>query len=177
MVKKILLFVIALLLSSCNKQVESLKMKREPYLGGELRIDGYYYSLPNSHPWGGSAFFIFNRNGVCMYIYTSTFFSDEDDLYKYVEDKILLDEDFIKELKEKPHGYGVFSINYPNIKTETFIVRGRYNAYHNVGQILNDTTFIIHKEKGLSNKWFESNTIYHFKQFSPKPDSTNIYIK
>ncbi|WP_203967350.1 hypothetical protein [Capnocytophaga stomatis] len=172
MVKKILIFAFTLLFMSCYKQtVESLTMQRKPYLGKELRTDGYYYSL--THPWGGNGIFVFNRNGICLYIYVRT----EENILSFIENQILLNSDFIKKIKEDPYGYGVFSINYPNIETETFIGRSTYRQYHTIGKILNDTTFVIHKEKGFDNEWFDSNTTYHFRQFSPKPDSTNVYIK
>ncbi|MFK8302371.1 hypothetical protein ACI75Y_05625 [Capnocytophaga stomatis] len=173
MVKKFLLFAFILLFLSCYKQtVESLTMQRKPYLGKELRTDGYYYSL--SDPWGGNGIFVFNRNGVCLQVFISR---KEKNILSIIENEILLNPEFIKKAKEEPHSYGVFLINYPNIETETFIGRSTYRQYHTIEEILNDTTFVIHKEKGLGNKWFDSNTTYHFKKFSPKPDSTNVYIK
>ncbi|MDO4729504.1 MAG: hypothetical protein Q4B43_10945 [Bacteroidota bacterium] len=174
MVKKILLFAFTLLFLSCYKQtVESLTMQRKPYLGKELRTDGYYYTSHNA--WGGIATFVFYKNGVCLFVTSSQ--SENQNILSIIENEILLNPEFIKKAKEEPHSYGVFSINYPNIETETFIGRSTYRQYHTIGEILNDTTFIIYKEKGLGNKWFDSNTTYHFKKFSPKPDSTNVYIK
>jgi len=44
------------------------------------------------------------------------------------------------------------------------------------GIILNDTTFQITKYTSGSNV-SERNEVYHFREFHPKPDSTNKYIK
>jgi hypothetical protein len=48
------------------------------------------------------------------------------------------------------------------------------------GQILNDTTFVIAESyrmnEGKKTEVKERNETYHFKQFNPKPDSTNRFI-
>ena len=67
--------------------------------------------------------------------------------------------------------YGLFQIEVSIIKIEKWVPSsgGPTKAYLREGEILNDTTFyLMHREK---------KEIYHFKQYSPKPDSTNKYIK
>ena len=51
--------------------------------------------------------------------------------------------------------------------------------YMKIGKIINDTTFQLVREFASYHKK-DSRVIdetYHFKQFSPKPDSTNVFIK
>jgi len=56
-----------------------------------------------------------------------------------------------------------------------------YQPYIFGGEILNDTTFILTEQflinsdgtKDLLNSFGRT---YHFKKFSPKPDSTNSFI-
>jgi len=49
------------------------------------------------------------------------------------------------------------------------------------GDIINDTTFVIsvsyRMKKGKKTEVKARNETYHFKQFSPQPDSTNNFIK
>jgi len=44
------------------------------------------------------------------------------------------------------------------------------------GKILNDTTFVLNQEI-VDDKSKKINEKYEFREFSPKPDSTNVYIK
>ena len=44
------------------------------------------------------------------------------------------------------------------------------------GKILNDTTLILYNNSRVGAIDTIAN-VYHFKQFSPKPDSTNSFIK
>lgn len=46
------------------------------------------------------------------------------------------------------------------------------------GEILNDSTFIINEVYEYDGKILsKENKLYHFYKYSPKPDSTNKYIK
>ena len=52
-------------------------------------------------------------------------------------------------------------------------------AYLKTGDIINDTTFVI-TEVERSKDGSERRTInemYHYKHYSPKPDSTNNFVK
>ena len=51
-------------------------------------------------------------------------------------------------------------------------------VYLDKGEIQNDSTFLITKSiRSKTGEEKELNEIYHFKQFSPKPDSTNVFVK
>jgi hypothetical protein len=80
------------------------------------------------------------------------------------------------------YNYGRFLIENDNIKFERWYPGSPpLPAYIRSGTILNDTTFVIteiYRMKNGNKTEVETgrNEIYHFKQFSPKPDSTNRYV-
>jgi hypothetical protein len=82
----------------------------------------------------------------------------------------------------RPAGYRAAT---PIIDTTSIKFKGYYNtdnlskeSYVRLGTILNDTTFIITKLVRSDGKHeSEKNETYHFRLFSPKPDSTNNLIK
>jgi len=174
MVKRIYLLITIMLLGSCGNKLHDLIMVRTPYLGNELRIDGYYYTYPIYENDINIA--VFYRNGVCMHIQAR---STSQDIFDFVENDILLNDAFISRLKDLPACIGIFQINMESIEFEIWD-RDYHDTYsvRYFGEILNDTTFLVTKrvDKG-TKKSYSINDTYRFKQFSPKPDSTNVYIK
>ena len=78
--------------------------------------------------------------------------------------------------------WGVFNIKNNQILYERWCPsEPPYRTYVREGNIINDTTFVITKlyrmVNGKKTEESELNEVYHFKQFSPKPDSTNKFIK
>lgn len=134
-------------------------------------MDGYYY-----HEWGDPAnrsIFFFYQNGI---IYRNTFFEiDSTDNYEKKIRYKYSDDNFIWK-------GGVFSISNDIIKYEFLYCAETCKAYIDEGKILNDTTFVITesyrlRKNGTKKKVRKKEETYHFKQFSPKPDSTNSFIK
>ena len=74
-----------------------------------------------------------------------------------------------KDIKQK---WGIFKIEGNKIRIENW---GYGELARPVtvseGSILNDTTY---KKIKINNS--NANLTYHYKQFSPKPDSTNVFI-
>ena len=148
---------------------EKLSMKRVEYNGNQLRIDGYYY-YQHDNPISTLVLFLY-RNGVILS--TRAYPSHDLDV---VEEKMLSEYDKIR--KEKAF-WGVFLVNDNKIEyekwespTEGFTISKRS------GYIEDDTTFHITKRFfSYNKKTYHADEIWHFKQFSPKPDSTNNYIK
>jgi len=175
MVKKTYLFIVITLLTGCSKLVD-LKMKKAPYFGDELRIDGYYYSNPLYNKYAdittiGVA--VFYRDGFCIHTWGE---SANPDTLSYIENEILLNDALITKMKKNPSHIGAFQIMYTDIKFETWELRNWVFTYY--GKIVNDTTFIIHKRmENNTGKIFSENSTYRFHQFSPKPDSTNNFVK
>ena len=150
---------------------EELSMQCREYMGNKLRTDGYYYYF-----WfdGMNQEYInvccFYQNGIFRWCGSSTSFQD-------FENNI----DIINKSKQYKNRWGVFLIENNVVKYEKWDGARALEPYRTriyAGKILNDTTFHITesyrpngKERSIKDE------IYHFRQFSPKPDSTNIYIK
>lgn len=162
MKKLILIFVSFVLLQSCNKTLpdEELSMTRIPYYGKEIRIDGYYKGLGIAQKKYLDYIFFYN-NGV----YFSFGYTDVDNINKI--------EDIVNRSRVHKDNWGVFQI----LDTLVNIQRWSQNAgttqnivLHFQYIVIDDTTLFY---KDLSG----DTTRYHFVKFSPKPDSTNVFIK
>jgi len=164
----------------CYKRDESLDdkltLERVDYLGSELRIDGYYYEYiyvnGNPNPTGITPFFLY-RNGI-IFGYVGVSIDRIDKL-----EESFRNGEYVNNAKK--YQWGVFQINGTQIRYEKWVpVEGPLLACTYEGVILNDTTFVINKyyraldagKKVPSEIYWE----FHFKQFSPKPDSTNRFI-
>lgn len=168
-IKKYLLFSILILvvLSSCSLLFdESLQLKKERIKKPPLKMDGYYY-----HEWGEPAnriILFFYQNGI---VCRNTFFNiDSIDSYEKEIHYTYNDDNFIWK-------GGVFRITNDIIKYEFLYCAETCKAYFDEGKILNDTTFMITesyrlRKNGVKKKIRKEKMIFHFKQFSPKPDST-----
>lgn len=162
MKKLIVIFVSFVLLQSCNQTLpdEELSMTRIPYYGKEIRIDGYYKGLGIAQKKYLDYIFFYN-NGV----YFSFGYTDVDNINKI--------EDIVNRSRVHKDNWGVFQI----LDTLVNIQRWTQNAgttqnivLHFQYIVIDDTTLFY---KGLSG----DTTRYHFVKFSPKPDSTNVFIK
>jgi hypothetical protein len=160
-----------MLFGSCDTDLRELRMSKESYTGDDLRIDGYYYSKRTSAKDIGIA--VFYRDGVCIHTWGTP--SDEDTL-QYIENEILLNNAYISKIKKIPSHIGVFQITSPEMKFEIWEYRN--TTFTHVGSIVNDTTFIINKRVHTrTGSTYSEKLTYRFKHFSPKPDSTNRFIK
>ncbi len=69
MVKKIglLLLFTSLILTACEQKLHDLSMSRMPYVGNELRTDGYYYSSDmKGYDRPTVGVIVLYKNGVCL---------------------------------------------------------------------------------------------------------------
>jgi hypothetical protein len=160
------------LLTGCNKDYE-LEMLRQEYAGNELRTDGYYeykyYPSENNHSY---AIFLY-RNGVWMTVIGR----DVNGVHDESEDR-LTDEEFISHIKKTKTCWFIFQIKGKDITVQGWehnTGNGR-RILTRYGKILNNTTFELNREI-IDNKSRVINQLYEFRKFSPKPDSTNNYIK
>jgi hypothetical protein len=168
----ILTIAVILTMNNCRKEKKDdvLSLKREPYTGSELRIDGYYF---NKYGTGNLTVYFFYDNGILLY--GSSF--PIDHLSEHESDYI--DGEHYEFAKNLKYYWGVFNINGGEIMFERWYPsQPPLRAFISSGTILNDTTFHInrfyHSDGSVSD---EVNETYHFRQFTPKPDSTNIFIK
>jgi hypothetical protein len=154
-------------LLNCGKdRDDKLNLIQQDFNGNQLRLDGFYYKeFENTN--GGISFdrFTLYQNGIIRYLGSV--------------DSLNHNQFFSNNFKGD---WGLFEIENDNIKFERWASGGGpFNAYMSEGKILNDSTFHITKRYRLKNEVKTEirtrNDIYHFKQFSPKPDSTNNFIR
>ena len=161
------------LFSSCDRlfKDEELLLQRVPYTGDELKINGYYYKKLDDTISDKVVIIFFFSDGT---MFNSAGYS--------ISDIQLIDKEipniFEKE-KNSKLAWGVFVINDNKIQYSSWStsVGGGLPAYKSIGIIENDTTFRITKDINSDGREFEVNEVHHFRQFSPKPDSTNNFIK
>lgn len=175
MVKKIgLLLFAGLALTACEKELHDLSMSRMPYVGNELRTDGYYYSDISDDDEPTAGLIVLYRNGVCMKMFLGGV-RDADN--KNIE-KYLLDKDFMAKFWNRPDQVGVFRINKNRFEMEIWQKFWDTITYSYWGEILNNTTLLIKEMRNNdSGKTFVQKHYYYFKPFAHKPDSTNNFIK
>jgi hypothetical protein len=171
--KILFLFLFTQFYFSCEKIFpdDKLTLKKEPFNGKEIQTSGYFY-FDGLNTKGIVSFFFF-RNGVVK-CFDGTFseLTNEENLKDYLRKK----DDSIK------YNWGIFNINKNVIQIERWVIPsfgGPNLVYLFEGEIKNDSTFIIKKSKRSIESNFKNITpiVYHYQAFSPKPDSTNIFIK
>ena len=178
-------FWILLFLSffSCEKLItyKGFVLTQTPYTDNELRIDGYYHTTFRgySNELNSYVDFIsvccFYRNGILLDMGGAALSLEEADEYirkSYIEGSPNPKHDWFR--------WGLFVINNQTIKFERYYPSDDITrwTYIREGKILNDTTFHItvsYRSDGKERRNMDE--IYHFRQFYPKPDSTNTFIK
>jgi hypothetical protein len=157
-----------LILGACRKDKFS---KLSSYNGNGLKINGYYYNENNNF----YTIYFFYRNGVDINISLK-------DKYSLSE----IDENInniinINSLPNSPSYWGTFIVDQSKIEIEKRVASETLPVYTNRGTIINDTTFILTEsyrlKRGKKKDHSTINETYHFRAFSPKPDSTNKYVK
>ena len=169
----IAVFTIFLHMESCDKlfSEDKLTLQRVDYYGNELRIDGYFYNTVQNYEEEFLNIHFLYSNGIVRYG-GGGFSSFED-----VEDAIINSR--IVDGRSRTD-WGVFQVSSNVIKFERWYPPsgGGAPAYVREGTIINDKSFHItlsYRSNGTERR--EKDEVYHFRQFSPKPDSTNVFIK
>lgn len=175
-IKKInMLTVIVILfcLTSCQiffGEDDELTIKREPYVGSKLNLNGYYYFKSKD---GDMVYMYFlYRNGLILN-------AGACKVEKWADyDQNFLNKEYITIVVNLKYNWGVYQIRGNKIKFERWHPSERpFRTAIREGEILNDSTFIIKKAISSKGKETIKNEIYHFKQFNPKLDSITKYIK
>jgi hypothetical protein len=150
-----------LLLLGCKERYENLELSREDYNGKELKTNGYYY---RQAPKYTDPFFLY-QNGV-IYFPGITYDTDLDKVDVFTTNIPPLS-------REDRAKWGIFQVKGATINIETWdiVSGGKIPTNIRAYTILNDTTITIKDSKSGEN------IIYKFRAFSPKPDSTNNFIK
>jgi hypothetical protein len=167
-----LILSVCMILSACAGDDDELTLERMEYTGNELRLDGYYYNETlNFEGVIVSSYFLYS-NGIIHYAGTQAeekFWSTD-----YQQSLSIKSE---SAMNNKYH-WGVFKIFDNEIEFERWYPSDPpLEVFVRSGTILNDTTFRITKSfKPDGSDQVERDELYKFKQFSPKPDSTNTFI-
>jgi len=169
----ILALLVLLTMSGCSKwqEDEKLTLPKQPNTGSELRTDGYYYRA------GEESIIVafFYKDGTMIQAGSIPVeeISNREEMFKNGE--------FYNHIKNNKTCWGVYRIEDEKITTNYWVSPKPYRCYIEEGTIQNDTTFIIQRyyrtENGEVVDETDANNIYHFHQFSPKPDSTNMFIQ
>ena len=168
-----ILALVVLFAGGCKKWLkdEELTLPKTPYTGDELRIDGYYYHA------GEKAIIVvfFYKDGTMIRAGSIPVqeIPNREEMFK--------NGVFYNHIKDNKTCWSVYRIENEIITTNYWVSPRPFQCYFQEGTILNDTTFVIQSyyrmEKGEKIGETEINETYHFHQFSPKPDSTNIFIQ
>lgn len=154
-----------------QQQDDLLSIPRVPYLGDDLRLIGYYYDLYNNQYYDLNFLF---RNGVLLHCgsgYDQTAMTN-------------LEADFASGAFHSmafgsKTAWGVFLIDSPSVALERWYPSsgGPLKSYVLSGTIVNDSAFHITGSRRSNGTELQSvDFTYHFKQFGPKPDSTNQFV-
>jgi len=176
--KRIIFIVVSIILMiSCNDVLhdEEFSLIRKPFDGNQIKTNGYYYTYKNKDGLivdETISVLLFYKNGVAAnFGYAGGI--------EVMEAKFKINEFY---MKDNPFVWGVFRIEGDSIKIERSKSFGTTKSYMYilVGVVQNDSTIHITKDissTGNGGKTIMMNQTYHFKQFSPKPDSPNVFIK
>jgi hypothetical protein len=171
----VLLSCLLLTMSNCKKDdsmKDSLSIIKTDYLGNDLRIDGYYYQLLEGNIYGITFFY---RNGVVLRCGGSK--KDFQDAEEFITTNFINNDSF----KNIKGGWGLYIIENSKLTFEYwFLSHTPFTSQTRIGTIVNDSVFVINEhylmKDGKKAKFYEINEPYYFREFSPKPDSTNIFI-
>ena len=167
MVKTIFILGIfsVIIFSSCTEKFSELVLSRKNYTGNQLAINGYFYSFSQTST--GKTYgtiIVLYENGTFLYV-GSPDATTVDELNKEV---VRVNGFGPRQFRQ---GLGVFQIENSQIKIERWLENSNGPIPRMIfnGQILNDTTFRMALFKDVKD--------WKFCPFSPKPDSTNQFIK
>jgi hypothetical protein len=160
---------------SCDS-AEKLVLPREE-LTSNFRIDGYYYNKKE----GGYSTYFFYKNGV-VFTYGCGYTGNDLKELDICLQKLLAKYSTIKPAR---FDWGIYLINGTNIKIEKWVSTAASTYPTNLfeGQLIGDEKFTLTKQTGNEYYVKKNKTIseisldFNFRQFSPKPDSTNKFIK
>jgi|BioPla2DNA2_1021312.scaffolds.fasta_scaffold01984_2 hypothetical protein len=178
MKKIVFYFLLLVFCLSCEEPViyKDFILKKIPYIGNELRMDGYYYRYLDCESNNYIAACCFYRNGIVLHMGGGALSLKEADEYV----KQFMERDVNSNYERS--NWGLFVVDNQTIKFELYYPQEYFTKWTGImeGVILNDTTFRITSFYDLSNdERYTVNDTFYFRQFSPKPDSTvaNKWIK
>jgi len=175
---KIYLFCVLgvlLMSSTCSKENDT-ELFKTPYEGSELNLTGYFITNLNESIEGElKSTYFFYQDGVVLYGRSYPISMSENEI-----EGRFVSTDFDGVIKQSKSGWGIFVINEGELEFETWEPSsgGSLKTVVRSGSILNDSTFLITSfYNGYSEETTVKNDTFRFKSFSPKPDSTNMFVQ
>lgn len=157
---RLVIFITILFLYTCNYPAQDVEftMSKTAYIGTDFRLDGYYYKYDSKYQ--NYLNIIFFRNGLMLSF-------SELNKYEFIyNNAVILDR-----IMNTKSSWWIYNVKNDTISIQGKVLNDDYTQYslfsYNL-KILNDSTLINTKDT-LSK--------LRFNKFSPKPDSTNIFIK
>jgi hypothetical protein len=156
---------------ACTADDEQLSLQRTRYEGDDIRLDGYWYHW---HMYSDLqlVYFLY-RDGTLLD--ASCYFGEGED----PEDAIRSAE-WQRAVQERRFCWGVFVVDSDRIFLEKWTppVNGGHGVGRKVGVIFDREH--IHVDSVLSPSTGEATELdqdWYFKEFSPKPDHSNPFVK
>ncbi|HPM11985.1 MAG TPA: hypothetical protein PK734_00680 [Bacteroidales bacterium] len=171
---KFLFYIISIItLFSCKKLItyDSFSLEKTEYKGSSLRIDGYYYQKETNNEY--CRLECYYSDGVLLHMGGQFTTFEEMDNYVnsvFIQKKVQTND------KES---WGLFIIENNVIKTERYYPTDQFRKplYIREGHVLNDSTFHISVSyRSNGTEWGTNDETYHFRKYSPKPDSTQTFL-
>jgi hypothetical protein len=158
-----------ILLYSCDCSDEEFSIARKPYFGNEIKTNGYFYSCDSTS--GRTSIRLFYRHGIVLFggAYSS---SDLDS----IEQEFL---EHIEVIRNDKTVWAPFEVKGNTLIIETYYDNPpsrRLRTQRLSHDIQNDTTIVWKNTDHPGYKDKVHNVVWHFKQLSSKPDSTNVFI-
>ena len=158
-----------------KKSSQQRYIKNRPVKESILKTDGYYYVIKkvpyNTDTITSINTYFFYKNGKVLYSYDFNNYTDmilkEDKLLSSDHTNLLKDTNAINLTN--------YEINKDSIVFERIVPERFYPHYLFIGHIINDSTFVITKRKGVyhldmaEKKIINLNDTFHFRHFYPKP--------
>ena len=174
--KKIILSIFGLILifGSCSKLItwDTFALQKMPFISDVIKINGYYYELDSNDEYTRA--YCLYSNGILLSM--GGRYSSLAEMEDYIKREFISSSHY----KNNKSSWGLFVVTDSIFQMEKYYPTDDINksSYIREGKILSDTSFHItvsYRSDG-SERRGEDET-YHFKQFSPKPDSTNDFVK
>ena len=166
--KNLILSMLSLLFTQCCLEKDDVLPNATPYIGNQLKMNGYYYQVTSNNEIYSPL--VMYGNGVLLTL--GGVRNSLEEMDKYIRKNYIQDAWY----KKNKYVWGVFFIEDNTIRINELSQDYPHRGFTQEGVILNDTTFKITKFSSNSGIR-EKDDVYHFREFSPKPDSTNVYIK
>ena len=159
--RSIIILIFLSFVSCSDDNDEGFTIPIEEYLGSDLKIDGYY--LHEREDGESSEGYIFYTSGI---FFRQSQRSDSHIQTEFFE-QLISDTEHMNKVRGVVDHWGLYNID---LLTKDIIIQyrvqpfsGGLNLVERMGNILNDSTFMIEDET------------YSFKHF-PKPDSLNSFV-